>query len=323
MTAKRSPRRASRNATSAVDEGRSIPKVTRSQTPLARLGAVQLTDAEARLAAIIADRYPEAALLSARTIADTAGVSPASVSRFARKLGYADFGELQDALAVEMRARLSTPPGRLEVASSARQRSVAALLDEVILRDADNIESTRQMLDSAQLEEFAALLSKTNGTSVYVTGSKKGGIVAAYFAMQLTQLRRDVKLLTLSDLLPDSVLDMSAKDLLVIFEPRRATAVLVRLLEQARNYGAITAAFTDQHPPAPLADCDLVFRTRVDSISVFDSYAAMFALCDAVLAHLIQRMPKAVRARAERLESLNSGFATWYANRTQQPRPRR
>jgi hypothetical protein len=55
---------------------------------------------------------------------------------------------------------------------------------------------------------------------------------------------------------------------------------------------------------------------------VFDSYAAMFALCDAVLAAIVQHVPNTVRARAERLEELNARFTTWHCQRgLSRPRP--
>jgi len=281
-----------------------------SMPPIARLGSVSLTDVDSRLAAVITRRYPEAALLGAREIAAAAGVSAASVSRFARKLGYSDFAELQRALAVEMRARLATPPSRLTVPPG-RHRSMEAFVNDVAVQDADNIESTRRMIDPASLERLAADLCR-RGTQVYVAGSKKGGIVAAYFAMQLAQLRTGVHLLDLSDLLTDSIIDMDRQDVLVVFEPRRATAALVRLVDYARSQRVAIGVFTDEYPPPPLSDCEFVFRTCVEAVSVFDSYAAMFVLCDALLAYLVQCMPKAVRARADRLETLNDQLSTWY-----------
>jgi DNA-binding MurR/RpiR family transcriptional regulator len=72
----------------------------RGLPPLARLAEAKLTAVESKLADVLSQRYPEAALLSARSIADAAGTSPASVTRFARKLGYTDFAELQAELAV-------------------------------------------------------------------------------------------------------------------------------------------------------------------------------------------------------------------------------
>jgi DNA-binding MurR/RpiR family transcriptional regulator len=288
------------------------PSRLRGIPPLSRLTGAQLTGAERRLAEILSRRYPEAALLSARSMADAAGTSPASVTRFAQKLGYAGFAELQTELAVEMRARLNSPPKRLTVDAQGRRKPAGALLRDVIARERENLDATVNMIDESQLEVLARRLAHNTKSVVYVAGSKKAGIVAAYFAMQLAQLRQGVSLLNLSDALPDGLLDMSAKDLLVVFEPRRATAALVQLLAETRAVGAQVAAFTDEHPPDVVAASDFLFRTKVDAISVFDSYAAMFALCDAVLAAIVQHVPNTVRTRAERLEELNARFATWH-----------
>jgi DNA-binding MurR/RpiR family transcriptional regulator len=281
-------------------------------SPLARLNAARLTVVEAKLAEVLTRRYPEAALLSARGMAAAAGTSPASVSRFAKKLGYEDFAELQAELAVEMRARLTSPPKRLTVDVPGRRRTTGALLRDVIGRDRENLDATVSMIDEGQLDALARRLADDSKALVYIAGSKKGGIVAAYFAMQLAQLRRGVRLVDLSELLADEILDMTADDLLIVFEPRRATAPLVRLVGEARSLGVQTVAFTDEHPPREVAESDMLFRTKVDAISVFDSYAAMFALCDAILAAMVHHAPKAVRARADRLEALNATLSTWY-----------
>jgi len=168
------------------------------------------------------------------------------------------------------------------------------------------------MIDERLLDTLSRRLAQDSRSLVYVAGSKKGRIVAGYFAMQLAQLRRGVQLLDLSELLADQIIDMTADDLLVVFEPRRATASLIGLLAEARSLGTQVVAFTDEHPPGVIAESDVLFRTKVDAISVFDSYAAMFALCDAILAAIINHAPKVVRARADRLEALNSALSTWY-----------
>lgn len=287
----------------------------RGLPPLSRLTEANLTAVESKLANVLSQRYPEAALLSARSMADAAGTSPASVTRFARKLGYTDFAELQAELAVEMRARLSSPPKRLTVDMPGRRKTTAALLRDLVARDRENLDATLSMIDEGMLDALMRRLAQGSRSQIYVTGSKKGSIVASYFAMQLAQLRRGVRLLSLSDLLADELLDMTHEDLLVIFEPRRATAMLVSLLTQARSVGAQVAAFTDEHPPGIIAESDFLFRTKVDAISVFDSYAAMFALCDALLAAVALHVPRVVRERAERLEELNAALSTWYQPR--------
>jgi len=299
-----SPRRSSKTI-ARTDEPHGL-------SPLARLGAARLTMVEAKLAEVLTRGYPEAALLTARGMAAAAGTSPASVTRFAKKLGYDDFAELQAELAVEMRARLTSPPKRLTVDVPGRRRTTGALLRDVIGRERENLDATVSMIDEGQLDALARRLAHDSRALVYMAGSKKGGIVAAYFAMQLAQLRRGVRLVDLSELLADEIIDMTADDLVIVFEPRRATTPLVRLLSEARSLGAQIVAFTDEHPPREIAKADLLFRTKVDAISVFDSYAAMFALCDAILAAIVHHAPKAVRARADRLEALNATLSTWY-----------
>jgi DNA-binding MurR/RpiR family transcriptional regulator len=303
--------------TTTTGDGHKVPPAARSRRPpelppLARLRGVRFTAVETRLAEVLSRGYPEAALLSARSMAIAAGTSPASVTRFARKLGYEDFAELRADLAVEMRAHLTSPPKRLTVDVPGRRKTAGALLRDVIAREKENLDATAGMIDERRLDAFSRRLAQDSRSLVYVAGSKKGRIVAGYFAMQLAQLRRGVQLLDLSELLADQIIDMTADDLLVVFEPRRATASLIGLLAEARSLGTQVVAFTDEHPPGVIAESDILFRTKVDAISVFDSYAAMFALCDAILAAIINHAPKVVRARADRLEALNSALSTWY-----------
>jgi DNA-binding MurR/RpiR family transcriptional regulator len=211
-----------------------------------------------------------------------------------------------------MRAHLTSPPKRLTVDVPGRRKTAGALLRDVIAREKENLDATASMIDERLLDTLSRRLAQDSRSLVYVAGSKKGRIVAGYFAMQLAQLRRGVQLLDLSELLADQIIDMTADDLLVVFEPRRATASLIGLLAEARSLGTQVVAFTDEHPPGVIAESDLLFRTKVDAISVFDSYAAMFALCDAILAAIINHAPKVVRARADRLEALNATLSTWY-----------
>lgn len=280
--------------------------------PLVRLSAAKLTGVEAKLAEVLTQGYPEAGLLTARSMAAAAGTSPASVTRFARKLGYTDFAELQAELAVELRARLNSPPKRLSTDVQGRRRTAGTLLREVIARERENLDAILRMVDEAELDAVARRLAHDGKSFIYVAGSKKSGIVARYFAMQLAQLRRGVKAIDLSELLADQILDMAADDMLVVFEPRRATEALIQLVAEARSVGAVVVAFTDEDPPRIIAESDFLFRTKIDAISIFDSYAAMFALCDAILAAIVHHSPKAVRTRADRLESLNTSLSTWH-----------
>lgn len=281
--------------------------------------AAELTDVEHRIADVVLDRYPQSALLSSRLIASAAKVSPASVTRFSIKLGFADFWEMQNALKVEMRARLNTPPTRLALDSTRRKQTTHEMWERIVALDSENLARTRQLIDVAELERFIQAVANSNGF-IYVIGSKKAGVVAHYFAVQLNQVRRGVRRLALSDAVADELLDLTSADMLVVFEPRRATKPLIQVVEAARRAKASIALFSDERPARSLvAAADFVFRTAIDAVSIFDSYAGLFALCHAVMAGVVQELGSRVRPRTEKLELLNRQFGIWAEVRTMRP----
>jgi DNA-binding MurR/RpiR family transcriptional regulator len=283
-------------------------------SPEIRLRTAPLTPSEDRIASVILDGYPESALLTAQAIADKAGTSPATVSRLATKLGYQDFAEMQADLRRALRAQLSSPSKRL-LAQSGPPKRASALLEQVIDIEVSNLRRTLELTDRGKLEELVERLGRSRQGRVYVAGSKKAGVVARYFTVQLSQLRPRVHLLRMDDTLADQLIDLVAGDVVMLFEPRRVTRHAVKLIKVAKSRGATVAVFTDERPPAVLAESDFVFPTTVDAVSMFDSYAGIFALCAAILAALIGRNPADARTRAEHLDALNLDFDTWQDER--------
>ncbi|HEV8485584.1 MAG TPA: hypothetical protein VGV87_18725, partial [Blastocatellia bacterium] len=133
-----------------------------------------------------------------------------------------------------------------------------------------------------------------------------------YLAIQLNQIRGRVTLLKMDDALPDSILDIGPRDVLVALEPRRATSTLVRMVGLFQNAGAAVAVISDEYPPQVLARVDFPIPVVITGVNAFDSYAAYIAVINAIVAALIERSPANVRARLDRLEGLNVVFSTWF-----------
>lgn len=90
------------------------PADTPSETPfLDRLASADLTARERDVACFYEDRLPGAALLNLEEVCQGVGVSSATVARFARKLGYADFQDMTRSLRTRVRHDLSLPVERL------------------------------------------------------------------------------------------------------------------------------------------------------------------------------------------------------------------
>lgn len=291
--------------------------IARAECPVDLHQAIRqatLTPAERRVAAVVLEDYPQSALLTARGLAAMARVSPPSVSRFTAKLGYRRFTDLQSALREDLRSRLESPIVRLRLDRSRSSRTDSILAD-VIERDLENLHQTREILNDRIFESFVDRLARSEG-KIYVSGSKKARILAEYLAIQLNQIRTGVQLLRIDDGMPDSMLDTSTRDVFVVLEPRRATAALIRALRLFKEAGACVAAISDEYPPSALAHVDYPIPVVVRGVSAFDSYTAVIAVINAIVAALIARSPAKVRSRLDRLEQLNVAFGTWHGEAT-------
>ncbi|HLH64467.1 MAG TPA: MurR/RpiR family transcriptional regulator [Solirubrobacteraceae bacterium] len=269
-----------------------------------------LTPAERRVADVVLADYPQSALLSAQEVAAKARVSASSVSRFTAKVGYETFGELRDHLREHLRARLESPGGRLRM-GAARTPTASDALAEAVEIDIDNLRRTLELVNGEVFDQLVLRLSRPEGR-VYVAASKKARILAEYLAIPLNQIRRSVVTLRMDDALPDRLLDMTARDVLLALEPRRATRMLVRLIDQFKQAGATVGVITDESMPAVLARVDYPIPVPIRSASAFDSYTAYMSIINAILAALIARAPARAKSRIDRLEQLNLAFSTWY-----------
>ncbi len=69
---------------------------------------IQLTEAQKRAARYIMDHYEESIFLTASKLAEKAGVSEATIVRFAQVLGFDGYPKLQQMLRTQLQDRLTT-----------------------------------------------------------------------------------------------------------------------------------------------------------------------------------------------------------------------
>jgi len=277
----------------------------------ARVASAKMTAADHKIAGIVIGKFPDSALLSEGDIATQAGVSAASVTRFAVKLGYKNFNRLQEALRAEMRARLTSPYQRLDITNPRRSAPAPDFLVAAINTDIENLRRTLDGIDSTVFASLVNHLATSSG-HLFIAGSKKGFVPALYFGMQMQQIREKVSILDLGEHLMDDLLDVKPSATLVVFEPRRATRRLITVVNQFKGAAATVAVISDEFPPAPLATVDYLITASTSGISIFDSYSSLISVANALLAAVVDRNRNRVRERIERLESINRNFEMWF-----------
>lgn len=246
---------------------------------------------------LLAD-YPMAGLSSASELARSVGVSAPTVLRLVARLGYASYPDFQARLREELAAQLSPP---LSKAAAAEGDDPWRSFAEAVMT---NVRETFEHLSATDLDQLTRLLADTR-LRVHLVGGRFTDALARYLSVQLRILRPGVNHLQDQEAnWQDQLLDMGARDVLVVFDIRRYQASLLRLAERAAARQTRVVLITDQWLSPISRVARHVLPARVAVPSMWDSNAALMAIAEALLAGVSRVRADAGRARIADLEGL-------------------
>jgi DNA-binding MurR/RpiR family transcriptional regulator len=262
----------------------------------------ELTAAERKLSAVLLDDSLLTGLQSINKLAECAEVSSPTVIRLARKLGFEGFSDMQDAIRDEIGARMKQPLAKLEAA--APSGSLDHIVSRFIEAVSDNINRTLDRLDLAEFDQVAEVLSDPV-RRLYLLGGRITRSNAHYFFNHLQIIRPQVTLLDSSpSVWPQSLLDMDASAVLIIFDIRRYEKELEKLANLAVKQGASIVLFTDAWGSPIEKHARFCFRSMVEVPSSWDSTLAINFLIEALVAEVQSRSSDQSAERIAALEQM-------------------
>ncbi len=256
---------------------------------------VALTPAQRRIAQCLLEHAAKAAYLSSGEVAELAGVSQPSVTRFAMALGYDGYPALR-------RALRDAPPGTGEA-------DLTSEVQRAVRDEADNLRRLAERLadgtqDRAATAEAGKLLAASR--PLPVLGLRAAAPLARYFAYFAAKVHADVRVLDEGGTLFGDRLEQAraagASALLAIVLPRYPREALDALRE-ARAAGLATVVLTDSPVSPAAAQADIALAAPVGSRLVFDLHAAPMALAMVLLQAMCDAAPAQTQARLEEFES--------------------
>ncbi|MEU6850387.1 MurR/RpiR family transcriptional regulator [Actinacidiphila alni] len=210
--------------------------------------------------AILAD--PErAAHLSILDLADHAGTSAATVTRFSRMLGFRGYANLRVAVATET--------GRAEQARwdtdiSGDTAPGAPLTDVLAVVAAANtraIQDTAAGLDVAAVDQLATAIAAAGRVEIFGLGSS--GTAGSEMAFRLERIRVPVRYRADTHTALTNAALLRGGDVAIALSHSGRTREPIEVLAEAADHGALTAAVTS-YPRSPLAEiADIVFTPSV------------------------------------------------------------
>ncbi|QLQ39581.1 MurR/RpiR family transcriptional regulator [Micromonospora robiginosa] len=257
------------------------------------LHGVRLTPTQRRIAHCLVRHSGAVAYLSAAEVAELAGVSQPSVTRFAMALGHDGY----PALRRRLRELTTTPAADRADTGNALQRAVRTEMDNL-----DRLAG--QLADADRIAGVGRLLAASR--PLPVLGLRAAAPLAAYFAYFAAKIHPDVRVLDhggsmLADRV-DQAVAAGASALLAFVLPRYPRETLDALRE-ARDAGLTVVAITDS-PVSPATEhAEVVLPAAVGTDLVFDLHTAPMTLAMVVLQAICDAAPAETQTRLEAFES--------------------
>ncbi|WP_433793627.1 MurR/RpiR family transcriptional regulator [Actinoplanes sp. CA-252034] len=252
----------------------------------------RLTPTQRRIAHSLVEHAAKAAYLSAAEVAELAGVSQPSVTRFAMALGHSGY----PALRRELRALTADAPAE-PAERNAMQRAVHAETEH--LRRLGE-----QLHDPEDVRKAAALL--IGSRPLPVLGLRAAAPLAAYFGYFAAKVFPGVRVLdgggtSLLDRLDQARAD-GAGAMLAIVLPRYPRES-VEAVREARAAGLSVVAITDSAVSPVAEHADVVLPAAVGTQLVFDLHTGPMTMAMVLLQAMCDAAPEPVQSRLEEFEA--------------------
>ncbi|MBC8590053.1 MurR/RpiR family transcriptional regulator [Wansuia hejianensis] len=247
------------------------------------------TDSEGRIADYIIENKEEVCNLTTGELAEITETSPASVIRFAKKLGYSGFQELKIAIAKD------TPKYEMDIEklyeAITLQDATEEIMEKVAIENIKAIKDTITLLNKEIIDISVEAIDKANYVNIFGVGSS--GLVGEDLQYKM------VRIGTKAGFHPDphlqivSASNMQEGDLAIGISHSGRTKETFNALKIAKNSGAKTISITKygSNPVSDIADIKL-YTTEVERhlrMGAISSRIAQLTIIDILFINLVKK----------------------------------
>ncbi len=232
------------------------------------------------IADYILNNYDKAAFMTASRLGEVVGISESTVVRFAVKLGFEGYPELQKELHELVKSKL-TSIQRIAITSS--RISEENVLKSVLQSDMEKIKLTIEEVDQEQFNSVVQSILKAK--QIYILGVRSSAPLASFLAFYFNLIFSNVRLVhttSVSEMF-EQIVRATEGDVVIGISFPRYSKRTIKAMQFAKNTGATVIAITDskKSPIASFAHYSLIARS--DMASFVDSLVAPLSLINALI----------------------------------------
>jgi len=261
----------------------------------------ELTESERVLARWLQRNPDPLAFKPAGFIAQQCNVSESTVVRFARKLGYESYPDMQNHVQTSVQEQLSL---RQKLQKSMATTTSDRVLDRVLLGDIENLKHSLQTVQPAQFQEAVQRLATAD--QVGVVGLRASAGAANYLHFTLNLIRPRVRgVVTGSGDVLDSLLDFGPNDVVVAISLAQPAKRTIEAAAYCMDRHIPMVGITDWHYAPLTGYCDPCLKVAATGV-FWESYTAVVSLCNALVTGVGYCLSNTAETRLRQLEEANA-----------------
>jgi DNA-binding MurR/RpiR family transcriptional regulator len=258
--------------------------------------ANRFTPSERRVAEAVMHDPKVVAFGTVAQLAETSGSSGPTVLRFAAKVGFDGFVELQACVQDEIADQLRPATQRI------RERPLSDVIGRTLAADLDNVRATLGEVEPADFRTAIDLLCDRR-RSVFVIASEVSGGAGRLLAGQLDLLRDGVHEISGTPVkVSRDLVRIEPHDVVVVVDLRRYERWVLEATARAADTGATLIAFTDGRLSPLAARAELTFVIAARGVGPFDSIVGATSLIHALIAAVAARLRRSATGRLDAVE---------------------
>ncbi|WP_312812245.1 MurR/RpiR family transcriptional regulator [Sedimentibacter sp.] len=237
-----------------------------------------------QIAQFIIDHYDKAAFMTAAKIGETVDVSESTVVRFASTIGYSGFPELQKALQVLIKNKLTTVQ-RISLDSDI-VNDKDKLHKRILKNEMNTLRSLYETIDTKELDKATDLIM--NADKVYILGLRTSSTLSNYLGFYLDVILDNVKVLNNSGVnsLYEEIIRIKETDVLIVISYPRYSKTTIEATKfiKGRNAKIVAITDTESSPIHNLADVSLLAKSNI--VSFIDSLVVPLSLINNLIINI-------------------------------------
>lgn len=253
--------------------------------------------AERKLGVFLLDFPGDLASYDAQELARLSGVSKATVSRFVRRIGFANYETARRA------AREERQSGSRHFLAHAENVPQESQLATSMKEEVQNIAWTFEHINAADLDALAEAI--VNSRKVWLAGYRISRSFAEYIYWQLVKVVPEVAIIPQAgESLGEHFAAMQRDDLVIWIALRRRMANTASALNELHELGVTTALITDEGSHKE-GHVQWHLKCRIETSSPQFNHASVMSLCHQIVTRATLRAGVAARTRLRRIDEIN------------------